>query len=85
MLTLRRYQLDAVDAVLGAVARGLRRVVLSHATGLGKTLVAAAIIRRRPGRALFLAHREELLLQARDKLRLICPEARLGLVRAGSR
>ena len=84
MLTLRRYQLDAVEAVLGAVSRGLRRVVLSHATGLGKTLVAADIIRRRPGRALFLAHREELLQQALDKLRLICPEARLGLVRAGS-
>lgn len=40
-------------------------------TGTGKTVLFAEIIRRRqPGRALVIAHREELIWQARDKIEM---------------
>ena len=37
-------------------------------TGGGKTIVFASLLHRRPGRALILAHRDELIQQAADKL-----------------
>jgi len=37
-------------------------------TGSGKTRVAAELIRHWPGRAMMIAHRDELLVQARTRL-----------------
>ncbi len=66
--TLRPYQREAVAAVLAARRRGVRRMLVCLPTGAGKTVVFAQLARlaRRP--VLVLAHREELLAQARDKL-----------------
>ncbi|MBT8421148.1 MAG: DEAD/DEAH box helicase family protein, partial [Gammaproteobacteria bacterium] len=69
---LRDYQLRAVHSVQNAVAKGNDRFLLEMATGTGKTLVAAAIIRlfMRTGnarRVLFLVDRLELETQARDQ------------------
>jgi type I restriction enzyme, R subunit len=66
---LRAYQKNAVKAVQAAVARNLERFLLEMATGTGKTLVAAAIIRlflrtRNASRVLFLVDRLELEDQA---------------------
>ena len=41
---LRDYQIDAIKAVQRAVANGKERFLLELATGLGKTLIAGAII-----------------------------------------
>lgn len=79
---LRPYQREAVDAVLGAPARGVRRPLVKLPTGTGKTIVFAEVIRRRGGRALVIAHREELLEQARDKLHLVAPDLGVGIVQA---
>lgn len=65
---LRDYQLEAIDAIEKARLDGHRRILLVLATGLGKTVTFAEIIRRHPGRALVLAHRDELLSQAIAKL-----------------
>ncbi|NNN05068.1 MAG: DEAD/DEAH box helicase family protein [Elusimicrobia bacterium] len=66
---LRSYQMKAVHAVQKAVGKGRERFLLEMATGTGKTLTAAAIIRLflRTGnarRVLFLVDRLELEDQA---------------------
>jgi hypothetical protein len=42
------------------------------------------VIRRRGGRALVLAHRDELITQAVAKLRIAMPEAEVGIVKAAN-
>lgn len=79
---LRDYQVEAVDAVEEAFARGVRRPLVALPTGTGKTVVFSELIRRRGGRALVLAHREELIEQARDKLRMVVPDLDVGIVKA---
>ena len=69
-MILRPYQDQAVAETLRLWDAGNRSVLLVLATGLGKTVCATDLIRRRrmTGRALFLAHRTELLMQARAKM-----------------
>nr|PPQ62045.1 helicase [Streptomyces sp. QL37] len=45
-LALRPHQIEAVDAVVNAVAAGERRVTMISACGTGKTLTAASIVHR---------------------------------------
>ena len=73
-LALRPYQQEAIEAVESAVERGVRRPLLVLATGLGKTICFASLIARRGGSALVLAHRDELLRQAAEKIRMAHPE-----------
>ncbi len=68
---LRYYQVNAVNAVVEAVARGDRRALLVMATGTGKTLVAFQTIwrLRKAGlakRTLFLIDRNALADQTRN-------------------
>lgn len=83
---LRPYQRQAANAVFDAWRKGRRRVWITLASGLGKTVIFAEVVRRlrlegeqRP--VLVLAHRAELLDQARQKLRSACPSARIGIER----
>lgn len=67
---LRYYQIEAIKAIQEAVSLGKKRFLLEMATGTGKTLTAAAIIKLfyRTGNArriLFLVDRLELEDQAR--------------------
>ncbi len=66
---LRHYQLKALHAVQGAVKDGGDRFLFEMATGTGKTLTAAAVIKlflrsRNARRVLFLVDRLELEIQA---------------------
>jgi superfamily II DNA or RNA helicase len=81
-LTPRPYQYEAVAALLAATARGVQRPLLVLPTGTGKTIVFALLVQRRRGRSLILAHRDELIQQAVDKLRLVDPTLPLGVVQA---
>src|SRR5712671_5487294 len=81
-LTPRPYQYEAVAALLAATARGLHRPLLVLPTGTGKTIIFALLVQRRGGRALILAHRDELIQQALDKLHLVDPTLPLGIVQA---
>src|ERR671937_1884829 len=81
-LVPRPYQYEAVAALLAATARGVRRPLLVLPTGTGKTIVFALLVQRRCGRSLILAHRDELIQQAVDKLRLVDPTLALGVVQA---
>lgn len=71
--TLRSYQQKAVESVLAEWAKGHRSTLLVMATGTGKTVVFAEIVRRwtaaNPGRrVLVMAHRRVLVEQAKAKL-----------------
>jgi len=84
-LALRPYQHEACEAVVAGYRRGLRRVLVQLPTGTGKTVIfshlAHAVVAR-GGRVLVVAHRDELLAQARDKLLTVCPGFDVGIVRA---
>jgi superfamily II DNA or RNA helicase len=86
-MILRPYQEEAADAALARFAAGEQRTALVLATGAGKTVIFAELIRRWvqrvPGKVLVLAHRAELLFQAAEKIRLCAPSLRVGLVKAG--
>lgn len=67
----RKYQTEAMNAVLSEWEDGRRRTLLVLPTGTGKTIVFSRIIANRVAageRVLVLAHRGELLEQAADKL-----------------
>lgn len=65
---LRPYQRDAIAAVVGARREGLRRLVVCLPTGAGKTVIFSHLARMAKRQVLVLAHREELLGQAREKI-----------------
>src|SRR5947209_7690288 len=71
----RPYQEDAIQAILQARERGLQRVLITMATGTGKTCVFVWLMERmrlqRP--ALVLAHRDELIRQAADRIGALLP------------
>jgi superfamily II DNA or RNA helicase len=66
--TLRPYQRETVAAVIEARKQGCRRMLVCLPTGSGKTVVFAHLAGLAHRQVLVLAHREELLAQARDKI-----------------
>ena len=84
----RDYQREAIDRVMGDWAHGHRSLLLVLPTGAGKTVVSADIVRRvvqqTSQRAVFLAHRSELLTQSKDKIHLVAPQMTVGLVQAAT-
>ena len=86
-IALRPYQQEFVAAIEAGVERGIRKQLGVLPTGGGKTIVFSEIVRRRQHKpTLILAHRDELLAQARDKLVSVAPELAMstGLVKAKS-
>lgn len=82
MLHPRPYQRQLIDSVYTSWERGLRRPLAVLPTGGGKSICFASIIRERGARALVLAHRDELVEQAVDKIRRCAPEMTVGVVQA---
>lgn len=81
-LSLRPYQSEAISAVLLAHVRGVQRPLIALPTGSGKTVVFAHLASMRGGRTLILAHRDELIQQAAEKLMLVDPRLEIGIVKA---
>ena len=70
-MNLRPYQSAAVEAVFKEWQENDSTLVVMP-TGGGKTVLFADVIRRVfPRRAMVLAHREELIFQARDKIQRV--------------
>lgn len=84
MLELRPYQTKAIDAIVDAEAQGVRRPLVVHPTGTGKTVTFSHAIKKRAGlgRSLVLVHRDELAQQTIDKIAMIAPELATGIVKA---
>lgn len=82
-INLRDYQNDAIASFEAAIENGTRRPVIVLPTGAGKTLVFAEILNRIGGRALILAHRDELVSQAAEKIIMVMGStADIGIVKA---
>lgn len=83
-LILRPYQQEAIERVLAARRAGIRRLLVCLPTGAGKTVIFAELARlaRRP--VLVLAHRRELVQQARDKLARALPDDSVLAVEQGA-
>ncbi len=81
---LRPYQIEAVDRVFAGWETS-RSVLGVAATGTGKTIIFASIIARHPGRTMVIAHREELIFQAADKIKRVTgldPDIEMAELRA---
>ena len=81
--TLRPYQTEAIAAILDALNR-MDRILLSAATGSGKTIISAELARVTDLRILFIADASELVYQARDKISAWIGEE-VGVEMAGSK
>ena len=68
----RPYQKSAEDNTIGLWRSGSTSLLGVMPTGTGKTIVIAGIIRRMfPRRTLVVAHRQELIWQAKDKIKTV--------------
>jgi len=70
-MKLRQYQKDVLNKLIKVERAGHRRIILQAATGSGKTVMAAALVKAfvdKDKKVLFLAHRRELIIQTSDKL-----------------
>jgi superfamily II DNA or RNA helicase len=88
LLKLREYQAESIMAVRETWSTGLRRLAVVLPTGAGKTVVfahLAAIMHERGVKTLILAHRDELIEQAADKLRACAPGLRIGIYKGDRR
>lgn len=82
-LSLRPYQKTAVNEIIKHWKTN-RAALLVQATGTGKTIVFSEVAKRiveNNGRALILAHRDELINQARDKI-LLAQDLNSGIEKA---
>lgn len=83
-LALRPYQAEAIDAVLAARRRGLKRLLVCLPTGAGKTVIFSRLAGLAARQVLVLAHREELLFQARDKLQRALGDPQVVAIERGA-
>jgi superfamily II DNA or RNA helicase len=86
MLDFRDYQIEAIEGIDQAEREGVKRPLVVHPTGTGKTVTFSGVIANRAdrGRAIVLVHRQELADQAIEKLDWQAPELKTGIVKAGA-
>ena len=90
-LTVRRYQIDAMDTVSRLFEeKSLRKFLLEMATGTGKTLLCAALIRRflatrNAERVLFIVDRIELAKQTLEDFNVVLAEYKPVLYKTARR
>lgn len=87
VLRPRPYQNECIRAVLDAAADGVRRPACVLPTGSGKTVIFSHLGKHWreygfSGRVMVLVHRDELVRQTVDKLRVIAPALKVGIVQA---
>ncbi|EGD83016.1 hypothetical protein PTSG_03652 [Salpingoeca rosetta] len=84
-ITLRPYQVEAIEKSLEAIKNGVHAQAISLPTGAGKTVIFSHLIPLVPPpttkatKTLVLAHRKELLKQAHDKIRASNPTLTVGI------
>ena len=84
-MNLRPYQVEAVTGVIDSIV-GSKSALVVMPTGTGKTVCFAHIARQRQGRVMVIAHREELVQQAADKIRTVTgqsPDIEMAEYKAG--
>jgi superfamily II DNA or RNA helicase len=82
---LRDYQSDLLDRIDKAWFAGSRSILAQLPTGGGKTIVFSTVVHHASKnglKCLILAHREELIKQAADKIEIITNDP-VGIIKAG--
>jgi superfamily II DNA or RNA helicase/diadenosine tetraphosphate (Ap4A) HIT family hydrolase len=83
--TPNELQAEALVALANSRQAGHTRGLVVLATGVGKTLLAAFDCKAmNSNRALFVAHRDEILGQAKDSWQKVFPEKVIGTYQAGT-
>ncbi|MEV0237602.1 DEAD/DEAH box helicase [Nonomuraea sp. NPDC050786] len=86
VLTLRRYQEEAIQATYAAWDK-MRRPAVVLPTGAGKTVVFSHLAKQwreaRTGQVVILVHRDELVRQTVAKLKSVAPMLKVGVVKGG--
>ncbi|UKP01105.1 DEAD/DEAH box helicase [Nostoc sp. UHCC 0870] len=85
MFSLRDYQQDLVSKTFATWSNGMRKVLLQLSTGGGKTIIFAAVASKLTAEGsgvLVVAHREELITQATEKLAAVT-KVQPGIIKAG--
>ncbi len=83
-MRLRPYQTQAIEQTFAAWQESPSLLGVA-ATGTGKTIIAASVIAKHPGRTMVVAHREELIFQAADKIQKVTglePDIEMAEMRA---
>ena len=82
---LRDYQQECLKTIKNRYLSGIRRQLVCLPTGSGKTVIFSAFPAyfQMKNQMLVLAHRSELLDQARDKIQRINPQLRVEVEQAG--
>ena len=81
-MKLRYYQKEALNAIIDKYNKGVKKQVLVMATGSGKTILfcqLAPMFKKLGKKTLILAHREELLIQAKEKLLMVDPNLKVEI------
>ena len=76
---LKDHQQEALKNLATMRDQNQTIALLYHATGTGKTVTAVTDAKSVGGRALYIAHTKELILQAAETFNSIWPEATVGL------
>lgn len=85
-MKLRPYQEEARDALWNHFSTKATNPAIVLPTGSGKSPLMAALVSDAHGwgsRTLIVAHRKELIEQTADKIRILAPDAVVGLYSAG--
>ena len=80
-ISLRPYQNDVIEAVKKANSEGLTRLLAVLPTGCGKTIIFADMAKKLKRHTLVIAHRDELIRQAAEKIHMVWPDAHIGIVK----
>lgn len=81
-MELRPYQKECIEKIKNNINKGVRLLVIVMATGTGKTVVFSQfpeIVKKSGKKTLVLAHREELLTQAKKKINIISPDVKVEI------
>jgi superfamily II DNA or RNA helicase len=86
-MKLRSYQTKIISEVIARWQSGKRRVMVCAPTGSGKTVLFAKIAEKHlvdfpDGRVWIVAHREEILLQAKQKIEAVSQQT-MGMIKFG--
>ncbi|MGA8165151.1 MAG: DEAD/DEAH box helicase [Waddliaceae bacterium] len=78
----REYQIEALEAIISRQKSGVLRQLVSLPTGTGKTILFGLLAKELNTQTLIIAHREQLIHQAVEKIGLVWPEVSIGVCMA---
>lgn len=85
-LVPNKMQKEALESLKNLRQRGARRALLISATGTGKTYLSAFDVKNmKPKKMLFLAHREQILQQAKESFGRVINNVDMGILSGTSK